>query len=296
MKKLILTITILGASILSVKAQEKTRTPLFEDEKIVIWNNDNAPHSNGLTGKAYDSKPYRLVNTTEAIIYIYHADKAKATGQSVIICPGGAYAKLSMDQEGYLMAQWLAKNGITGIVLEYRLPSGHREVPLEDAVEAIRIVRKNAKRWGLDPAKVGISGNSAGGHLAAWTSNIMADEEKPAFAILHYPAIDRTSAYYYKSQPNNTNILGKGFSLAEAEAVSAHNMVGRTTPPTLIMLCDDDTVVPPTSPVAYYEALIQYGVKASIHIYPAGGHSLKKHLTERNSAIMDWLNWLGLIK
>ena len=73
-------------------------------------------------------------------------------------------------------------------------------------------------------------------------------------------------------------------------------MVGRRTPPTLIMLCDDDTVVPPTSPVAYYEALIRYGVKASMHIYTHGGHSLKKHLTERNNAITDWLNWLGLIK
>ena len=116
MKKLILTMAILGASLLSAEAQEQTRNPYYEDEKIVIWNNNKAPHSNGLTGEAYDQAPYRLVNVTETVMYVYHADKAKATGQAVVICPGGGYAKLSMDQEGYLMAQWLAKNGITAVV------------------------------------------------------------------------------------------------------------------------------------------------------------------------------------
>ena len=124
----------------------KRTTDYFQDEKIVLWNNDKAPHSNGLTGEAYEAQPHRLVNTTEAVLYAYKADEAKATGQAVVICPGGGYAKLSMDQEGYLMAQWLAKNGIAAFVLEYRLPNGHKEVPLEDAVEAIRVVRKKAKK------------------------------------------------------------------------------------------------------------------------------------------------------
>ena len=126
-------------------AQEQKRSNYYQDDTILIWDNNKAPHSNGLEGEAYEATAYRLVNTTKAQMYVYNADPAKATGQAVVICPGGGYAKLSMDQEGYLMAQWLAKNGIAAFVLEYRLPNGHREVPLEDAVEAIRIVRKRAK-------------------------------------------------------------------------------------------------------------------------------------------------------
>jgi acetyl esterase/lipase len=182
---------------------------------------------------------------------------------------------------------------VTAALLKYRLPNGHKEAMLEDATGAVRYLRTRTD-LGINPSKVGISGNSAGGHLAAWTSNIMADEEKPAFAVLHYPAIDRVSPYYIKSKENNTNILGADFTLQQATDISAQNMVSRTTPPTLIMLCDDDIVVPPTSPVAYYEALIRYGVKASIHIFPKGGHSLKKYTPERNSIITDWLNYLGL--
>ena len=210
----------------------------------------------------------------------------------MVICPGGAYSSLGFDIP---LAKWYASQGVTAALLKYRLPNGHKEAMLEDSTGAIRYLRTRTD-LGIDPAKVGISGNSAGGHLAAWTSNIMSDEEKPAFAILHYPAIDRVSAYYYKSKPNNTNILGKGFSLKEAEDVSAQNMVSAATPPTLIMLCDDDTVVPPTSPLAYYDALVRYGVKATMHIYHEGGHSLKKHLKERNEAVIDWFDWLGLNK
>jgi acetyl esterase/lipase len=230
--------------------------------------------------------------TSSCELYIFKANTAKNRGIAVVICPGGAYSSLGFNIP---LAKWYASQGVTAALLKYRLPNGHKEAMLEDSTGAIRYLRTRTD-LGIDPAKVGISGNSAGGHLAAWTSNIMSDEEKPAFAILHYPAIDRVSAYYYKSKPNNTNILGKGFSLKEAEDVSAQNMVSAATPPTLIMLCDDDTVVPPTSPLAYYDALVRYGVKATMHIYPEGGHSLKKHLKERNEAVIDWFDWLGLNK
>ena len=264
------------------------------DETVRLWDNTTAKHSNHQTRDEQFRKGRKnsMQYTSSCELYIFKADAEKNRGVAVVIYPGGAYSSLGFDIP---LAKWYASQGVTAALLKYRLPNGHKEAMLEDSTGAVRYLRTRTD-LGIDPAKVGISGNSAGGHLAAWTSNIMADEEKPAFAILHYPAIDRASAYYYKSQPNNTNILGKGFSLKEAEDVSAQNMVSATTPPTLIMLCDDDTVVPPTSPMAYYEALIRYGVKASMHIYPEGGHSLKKHLKERNQAIMDWLIWLGLIK
>ena len=296
MKKLILTMAILGASLLSAEAQERTRTQLFEDEKVVIWNNNKAPHSNGLTGEAYEASKYRLVNTTEAVMYIYHADKTKATGQSVVICPGGGYGKLSMDQEGYLMAQWLAKNGITGIVLEYRLPNGHKEVPLEDAVEAIRIVRKKAKKWGLDPAKVGIMGFSAGGHLAASASNIPAVEDRPNYSILFYPVL--TVGDFNTHRGSFRNLLGKKHSEAEADEWAMDKIASEQTPPTILLLSDNDTTVPAAGAALYYAQLRYHGVKAAMYIFPEGGHGWGNY--DRFSYQKEWqhllLRWLSELK
>ena len=262
------------------------------DETVRLWDNSTAEHSNHQTRDEQFRKGRKnaMQYTSSCELYIFKANPEKNRGVAVVIYPGGAYSSLGFDIP---LAKWYASQGVTAALLKYRLPNGHKEAMLEDSTGAVRYLRTRTD-LGINPAKVGISGNSAGGHLAAWTSNIMSDEEKPAFVVLHYPAIDRVSAYYYKSQPNNTNILGKGFSLKEAEDVSAQNMVSATTPPTLILLCDDDAVVPPTSPLAYYDALIRYGVKASLHIYSEGGHSLKKYIKERNRAIMDWIDWLGL--
>ena len=296
MKKLLLTMAILGTMTLSAEAQEKGRTPYYEDEKIVIWDNQKAPHSNGLEGEAYDSKPYRLVNTTEAIMYIYHADKEKATGQSVVICPGGGYAKLSMDQEGYLMAQWLAKNGITGVVLEYRLPNGHKEVPLEDVVEAIRIVRKKAKKWNLDPAKVGVMGFSAGGHLAASASNIPAVEDRPNFSILFYPVL--TVGDFNTHRGSFRNLLGKKHTEAEANEWAMDKIASEQTPPTILLLSDDDTTVPAAGAALYYAALRYHGVKAAMYVFPEGGHGWGNY--DKFSYQKEWqhllLRWLKELK
>ena len=296
MKKLILTMAILGVSLLSAQAQEQTRNPYYEDEKIVIWDNNKAPHSNGLTGEAYEQSKHRLVNTTEAVMYIYHADKAKATGQAVVICPGGGYGKLSMDQEGYLMAQWLAKNGITGVVLEYRLPNGHREVPLEDAVEAIRIVRKKAKKWGIDPAKVGIMGFSAGGHLAASASNIPAVEDRPNYSILFYPVL--TSGDFNTHKGSFRNLLGKKHTEAEADEWAMDKIASEQTPPTILILSDDDTTVPAAGAALYYAALRYHGVKAAMYIFPEGGHGWGNY--DKFSYQKEWqhllLRWLKELK
>jgi acetyl esterase/lipase len=286
----------LAISLLAVAIATAQQTVSLEgaDEIVRLWDNTSANHSNHQNRDEQFRKDKKTVMlyTSSCELYIFKANTAKNRGIAVVICPGGAYSSLGFNIP---LAKWYASQGVTAALLKYRLPNGHKEAMLEDSTGAIRYLRTRTD-LGIDPAKVGISGNSAGGHLAAWTSNIMSDEEKPAFAILHYPAIDRVSAYYYKSKPNNTNILGKGFSLKEAEDVSAQNMVSAATPPTLIMLCDDDTVVPPTSPLAYYDALVRYGVKATMHIYPEGGHSLKKHLKERNEAVIDWFDWLGLNK
>ena len=277
-------------------AQEKNNVKYQQDETIVLWDNNKAPHSNGLQGEAYEKEPYRLVNTTKAVLYVYNADPAKATGQAVVICPGGGYAKLSMDQEGYLMAQWLAKNGIAAFVLEYRLPNGHKEVPLEDTVEAIRVVRKKAKKFNIDPKKVGVMGFSAGGHLAASASNIPAVEERPNFSILFYPVV--IANHYTSHVGSYRNLLGKGFTQADADEFSMEKLASENTPPTILLLSDDDTTVPAAGAAMYYAALRYHGVKAAMYVFPEGGHGWGNY--DKFSYQKEWqhllLRWLNELK
>lgn len=259
-----------------------------QDSSIKIWDNSTAPHSNELTGEEYNQNPFRLVNTTSAELFVYNADKAKATGQAVVICPGGGYGQLSMDQEGFLMAQWLAKNGIAGFVLKYRLPNGHKEVPLEDAIEALRIVRKNADKYGIDPHKVGIMGFSAGGHLAAYTSNYAEEKDKPDFSILFYPVI--TANNYTTHIGTFNNLLGRNRTECESDAYSMEKCVTEKTPPTILLLSDDDRTVPAAGAAMYYAALKYYGVKASMYVFPSGGHGWGNY--DRFSYQKEWQNLL----
>ena len=294
MRRILLIMALLVAT--SVVAKEQKAVKYAQDETIVLWDNSKAPHSNGLEGEAYEKQPFRLVNTTKAVLYVYNADPAKATGQAVVICPGGGYEKLSMDQEGYLMAQWLAKNGIAAFVLEYRLPNGHKEVPLEDTVEAIRVVRKKAKKFNIDPAKVGVMGFSAGGHLAASASNLPAVEERPNFSILFYPVI--TANNYTTHRGSFRNLLGKRHSEMEAEEYSMEKCVDANTPSTILILSDDDTAVPAAGAAMYYAALRYHGVKASMYVFPSGGHGWGNY--DKFSYQKEWqhllLRWLKELK
>ena len=294
MKKIFIIVAALFTT--SVMAKEQQEVKYYQDETIIIWDNNKAPHSNGLEGEAYNEKPFRLVNTTKAVLYVYNADQSKATGQSVVICPGGGYGKLSMDQEGFLMAQWLAKNGIAAFVLEYRLPNGHREVPLEDAVEAIRVVRKKAKKYNIDPAKVGIMGFSAGGHLAASASNIPAVKDRPNFSILFYPVV--IANHYTSHRGSFRNLLGKGFTQADADDFSMEKLASENTPPTILLLSDDDTTVPAAGSAMYYAALRYHGVKAAMYVFPEGGHGWGNY--DKFSYQKEWqhllLRWLNELK
>ena len=294
MKKIFIIVAALFTT--SVMAKEQQEVKYHQDETIVIWDNNKAPHSNGLEGEAYEDKPFRLVNTTKAVLYVYNADQAKATGQAVVICPGGGYGKLSMDQEGFLMAQWLAKNGIAAFVLEYRLPNGHREVPLEDAVEAIRVVRKKAKKFNIDPSKVGIMGFSAGGHLAASASNIPAVKDRPNFSILFYPVV--IANHYTSHRGSFRNLLGKGFTQADADDFSMEKLASENTPPTILLLSDDDTTVPAAGAAMYYAALRYHGVKAAMYVFPEGGHGWGNY--DKFSYQKEWqhllLRWLKELK
>ncbi len=281
---------LLAVAALPLAAQE-----YGQNRTIEIWDNSTAPHSNGLATPETETEPNIIGSVTEAKLYIFEADPAKATGQSIVICPGGGYAVVCIGYEGVDMAKWLASQGITCGVLKYRMPNGRKEVPLEDAVEALRIMRRNAAELDIDPAKVGIMGFSAGGHLAAYASNFAPEGEKPAFSILFYPVITGEDGLCHKGSFDN--LLGADASAALRAEYSLETRVTRSTPPALLFLSDRDTVVPTISGTRYYNALKKHGIKASMHIYPEGWHGwgISESFPYRDAwqaSLLDWLKGL----
>ena len=263
------------------------------DEIVHLWDNSTAKYSNEMEKDEVVKKKFKVYNTSSADLYIFKAPKEKATGYSVVIYPGGGYGYLSFPNS---FPVWLREKGITAVVVKYRLPNyGHKEAMLEDAVGAIDYLRANAEKYNIDPEKVGVYGNSAGGHLAAWISNYMPDGKKPAFAILVYGAMERNR--YYNTYAANSRLAGKQITTADAEALSASNMVTPSTPPTIMFLSDDDDGVAPYRSTIYYKALKQHGVKSSMHIYPSGGHGWSGRLKwpyrqQWLGAIEDWFEVL----
>lgn len=261
---------------------------------IRIWDNATAPHSNGITTPEVEQAPYRIGNTSDAELYLFPADKDVDTGKAVVICPGGGYAFLSLDQEGYQMAEWFAAHGVTSAVLKYRMPNGHPEVPLEDARQALRIMMGlEAGATGFTRSQVGIVGSSAGGHLAAMASTMT--DTKPAFSILFYPVITGEEGKLHRGSFDN--LLGKGRTPGQTCYYSLQNRVTEATPPTLLLLSDDDRTVPPVNSTLYYGALKANGVKASLHIYPSGGHGwgIRDSFPYKEAwqaAVLDWLGTL----
>ena len=289
--KRLLTFALALAFVCGASAQ-KTITLAGTDETVRLWDNTTAKYSNHQTKDEQWRKGRKncMIYTSSCELYIYKPAPEKNTGIAVAIYPGGSFTSLHL---GVSTAKWYASQGITAAIVKYRLPNGYKEAMLEDAMGAVRYLRTRTD-LGIDPNKVGVTGSSAGGCLTAWVSNAMPDDEKPAFAIPLYGSMSRVE--FYTGAKANTALLGDNYSFQDAVDMSIQNMVTPQTPPTLLLLCDDDRVVLPKSSVIYYEALVRNGVKASMHIYPEGGHSLKKAMREQHEAILDWFDWLGLLK
>ncbi len=269
MKRILLLIAAvaLGANVF---AQKTAEIPNSADLVVKLWDNKTAPHSNEESKDEYVNEKGYFYNTSETVFYIYKADKAKNTHRCIVVLAGGGYSAVCISKEGFNIAEWLRKEGVTCVVVKYRLPNyGHKEVPLEDAQAALRYAREHAKELDIDPTKVGIMGSSAGGHLAAYTSTFTPDNEKPNFAVLFYPVITGT---WQTHMGTFNRLLGKNRTQSQTEYYSLENRVSETTPPTLLMLSDDDRGVPPLNSLRYYEALKNHGVYSTMYIFPSGGH------------------------
>lgn len=236
--------------------------------ELPLWP-AGAPNSNGLTGTEEDLEGGRVANVIKPSITVYKADKPN--GMAIIMCPGGGYARLAMNHEGHDMAPWLNAQGITYIVLKYRMPNGHYEVPLSDAEQAIRLVRQHAKEWNIRPDRIGIMGASAGGHLAASLATLYnSNETRPDFQILFYPVISMVPGMTHGG--SRQKLLGNKPSQELEDKYTLEKQVNERTPQAFIMLSADDGAVPPANGIHYFEALLQHQVPATLHVYPTGGH------------------------
>ena len=256
MKALTLTLAWLMSTML-LFAQKPVEIPLWPD---------GAPNDNGLEGIVIFDQQELAPQPT---ITVYPA--SQPNGMAIIMCPGGGYARLALGHEGHDMAAWFNAQGITYVVLTYRMPNGHKEVPLTDAEQAIRLVRQRANEWGINPRQVGIMGASAGGHLAASLANLYtSNETRPDFQILFYPVISMKPGITH--QGSHDNLLGKNPSADLEDQYSLEKRVTDKTPQTFLMLSADDETVIPQNSIDYFMALKRHHVPASLHVYPTGGH------------------------
>jgi len=271
-------------SLCHLQAQTPRARPLYPQ---------GAPDSNGLPPENVRTTQDIVFGATEADYLAYPADADRATGQAVVICPGGGYAAVCFDHEGIQVARWLNERGITAVVLRYRMPNGHHDIPLHDARTAIALLRNHAAEWGIDPHQVGIMGFSAGGHLASTVStHFENDSQRPDFSILIYPVITMDERYTHKV--SREELIGRDAPIELVDRYSNEKQVSDRTPVTFLALSDDDGGVPPVNSTMYYEALKAHGVPAELHVYPSGGHGWGwletfKYHDELRTSLDRWL-------
>jgi acetyl esterase/lipase len=221
---------------------------------------------------------------TDPSLTVFLPPAEKATGTAVLICPGGGYGVLAFDHEGFAVARWLNSNGIAGIILKYRLPSDlimkDKSVgPLQDAQEAMRIIRRNAAQWKIHSHKIGVIGFSAGGHLASTLSTHFAEKvyevkdttsARPDFSLLIYPVITFDSSFTHEG--TRQNLVGDKPSDYTIRYFSNELRITRNTPPAFLVHSADDKVVPVKNSIVYFEGLVRNNIHAEMHIFEKGGH------------------------
>ncbi|EAQ80504.1 alpha/beta hydrolase [Blastopirellula marina] len=273
--------TILAAALLTIAA-----SPVLADNvELNLWPAGQVPDQDQAVKEeiveVIDERIGRKVTkVTKPMITVYQPAAEKRNGAAVVVCPGGGYNILAYDLEGTEVAQWLNDIGVTAVVLHYRVPraKGDYQIgPMQDAQRAIRLTRQHAAEWGIDPARIGLLGFSAGGNLTAITGvghelktyDPIDDADKlscrPDFLVLVYPA-------YLTTEPDSV-VLN---DTAQATA---------TTPPAIMIHAEDDPV-PCNNSIAFFLSLKRLKTPAELHIYPTGGHGYGLRPTEH--AVTHW--------
>jgi acetyl esterase/lipase len=287
---------VVVATATAVQAQQ---SPLVDEQIVPLWSG-RAP---GALGVDESDIP---------VLTVYLPRTMAAATPAMIVCPGGAYARLASNHEGRQVAAYLNSLNMAAFVLRYRLgPRYHHPIELGDAQRAIRMLRSRATEWRLDPARIGIIGFSAGGHLAMSASTMFDSGDpraadpidragsRPDFSVLGYPVISMTAAWTH--QGSKQNLLGDSPSADLAKQLSGELAVRKDTPPTFIFQTNEDTVVPAENSLHYFLALRQAGVPAEMHVFEKGPHGVglandDVALSSWSALLAHWLRGRGVIK
>jgi acetyl esterase/lipase len=297
MKKISLTIII--CCIMNNLLLSQTVLPLYKDaipNSKPTKDEETTEYPNGITIISKISRP---------TLTIFLPDKQIANGTAVVICPGGGYWVTASSHEGTDVAKEFAKMGVAAFVLKYRIPNDatmiNREIgPLQDAQQAIKLVRDNAKEWNVNPGRIGIMGFSAGGHLAStagthYNDIVIPNAEKtslrPDFMILIYPVISFDDSIGHIG--SRDQLIGKTPTAEKIKQYSNELQVTSQTPPTFLVHASDDDAVNPQNSIRFYEALVQHKVPAELHIYQSGGHGFGMKQKSKNELWMERCkNWM----
>ena len=296
--------------------QSPCRAGEFNREEIPLWSGV-APGSEGYeleeTYEARGTDNGWVTQVSRPTLTVYFPEEEKRVGTGVVICPGGGYSGMAIDKEGHTFAKWFAARGVVAGVLKYRcggVPFEH-PVPLCDAQRALRMIRTNASKWKLDPAKIGMAGFSAGGHLASTAGTRFVDGNADAadpiervssradFLVLVYPVISMREGIAHQGSRNN--LLGDQPADKLVRELSTDLHVSADTGPTFLVHASDDGAVPVENSLLFYRALRKHKVPAAMHIYETGGHGFGMYRGDRPAdrwpeLLGDWLKQRGLTR
>ncbi len=217
-------------------------------------------------------------------ITVYAPDKPNGVG--ILVAPGGSWCRVVLDKEGSALASFFNARGYTLFVMTYRMPGdGHEEgadAPLADVQRAMRVIRASAREWKLDPARLGVLGFSAGGHVAASLGTRHDDavyapldavdecSARPAFMALVYPVITMQGEHYHPGSRHE--LLGDNPDEEQIQRYSLEARVTRDAPPTFLLHAVDDPAVNVENSLAMYSALRRAGVPVEMHLFERGKH------------------------
>ncbi len=274
---------------------------LIKAQEIINLYPDKVPNSKSIINKKETFTNGIFSNVTVPALEIYLPDKDKATGAAVIICPGGGYSVIVYQGEGISTAKEFARNGVAAFILKYRLPDDSAMLdktvgPLQDAQQAIRVVRENAGKWGINTNKVGIMGFSAGGHLASTLAthyniplidNSNNTNLRPDFQILVYPVISMQDSLTHAD--SRTKLLGTSPGKKIIDWFSNELHVDENTPPAYIAHAVDDKLVDVDNSIIYFERLRHKNVAVEMHIYQKGDHGFIFKMNGWMEPILKWM-------
>ncbi len=268
---------------------------LLQDQVVDVWPG-KVPGETAELEEKFDGNPSKIVQIGKPVLTITRPAKDKDTGAAIVVCPGGGYRMLAYAHEGTQVSEWLASIGVTSVLLKYRVPQragdDDKLLPLADAQRTLSLVRSRAAEWGIDPARIGILGFSAGGHLVAHAATQF---EQRAYAAID--DVDKASC-----KPDFALMVYPGGILDKQDKtkLAARIAVTKACPPSFLVVSTDDKGSAPGT-LVLYSALRDAGVPVELHVYATGGHGYGMRKADQPWASWpqrceDWMRQRGLLK